>query len=210
MVRYERYVYDHDIITGILEMCDVVHVGFQDKNNAYVVPMNYGYEATDDKLLIFVHSSKEGYKLKLIENNPNVCLSFAAWKNFPDRPYKGHLHDSRSVMAFGKIRLVDFEKEPEYCKCALQALFKRTNRAGCQNPKGLKAVNMYVMECNWEDVSGKTETPVRKPEDVPFVDVYNVPEDSEPYDESDLYVTREDKIRNKNFLGFLDQRIKNE
>jgi len=63
---------------------------------------------------------------------------------------------------------------------------------------------MYVIECNWEDVSGKTEIPVRRPEDVPFVDVYNVPEDNEPYDDTDLYLTREDNIKNKNFLGFLD------
>lgn len=204
MVRYERYVYDHDIITAILDLCEIVHVGFMDKNNAYVVPMNYGYGVTKDKLLIFVHTGKEGYKLKLIKNNPNVCLSFAAWRNYPDHPYKRHVHDFRSVMAFGKIHMIELDKEPEYCKTALQALFKKTHRSGCKNPKGIKAINMYVIECNWEDVSGKTEIPVRRPEDVPFVDVYNVPEDNEPYDDTDLYLTREDNIKNKNFLGFLD------
>ena len=205
MVRYDRYVYDHDIITAILELCDIVTVGFQDRKCPYLIPMNFGYDVTEKKLLIFVHCAKEGYKLKLIKNNPTVCLSFSAWRNFPDRPYKGHVHDFRSVMAFGEIRLVDLETEPEYFKNALQALFRKNRRTGCKNPKEIEAINMYVIECNWEDVSGKTETPVRKPEDVPFVDVYNVPEDNELYDISDLFRAREDKIRNKKFLGYLDE-----
>lgn len=205
MVRYDRYVYEPELITAILDICEVVHLGLMDKENAYVVPMNYGYAATKKKLLIFVHSGKAGYKLKLIEKNPKVCCTFSAWLNHPDRPYKGHVHNFRSVMAFGTMRLIDLETEPDYCKEALQALFKKTNRTGCKNPKGLGAVNMYVIECDWADVSGKTETPVRKPEDVPFVDVYNVPEDNEPYEDSDLFETRKDQIRSRRFLGYLDE-----
>lgn len=64
---------------------------------------------------------------------------------------------------------------------------------------------MYVIECDWEDVPGKTETPVRKPEDVPFVDVYSVPEDKEPFDISRLPRDREDRVRNKKCLGRLDE-----
>lgn len=203
MVRYERYVYEPELISAILDMCPVVHVGFQDMNNAYVVPMNYGYAATKDKLLIFVHTGKEGYKLRLIEKNPVVCCSFSAWMNFPDHPYKGHVHDFRSVMAFGKIRMIDLATEPQACREALQALFRKTHRTGCKNPKGMKAINMYVIECDWADVSGKSEIPLRKPEDAPFVDVYNVPQDDTPYEDSDLYELREDKIRNRRYLGYL-------
>lgn len=205
MVRSDRYVYDKDIITAILDICPIVTVGYQDKECPYVIPSNYGYATTKDKLLIFIHTAKEGYKLKLIEKNPLVCLSFSAWINFPNKPYKGHVHDFRSVMAFGKIRLVDLKTEPDYCKEALKALFLKNHRTGCKNPKGIKAINMYVVECDWEDVSGKTETPVRKPEDVPFVDVYNVPEDNEPFDISDLLIERKDIIRNKKYLGYLDE-----
>lgn len=205
MVRYDRYVYEPEIITAILDICPIVHVGFQDKNNAYVLPLNYGYTATEEKLLIFVHTAKEGYKLKLIEKNPLVCCTFSAWMNFPDRPYKGHVHDFRSVMAFGKIRLLDLESEAQYCRNALEELLKKNHRTGCKNPKGINAVNMYVIECDWSDVSGKTETPVRTAEDVPFADVYSALEDREPYEESDLFETRQNKVRNRRCLGYLDE-----
>lgn len=204
MVRYDRYVYDHDVIAAILELCDVVHVGFQDKDNAYVVPMNYGYEVTKDKLLIYVHSSKEGYKQKLIARNPRVCLSFAAWINYPDRPYKGQYHDFRSVMAFGILRKLDLASDTEACKNAMQAIFKKTRRVGCKNPKGVGAIDLFVIECSWDDVSGKAECPVRTPADVPMADPYHLPEDLTPYDNSDLLVTRENKVKNRSFLGYLD------
>ncbi|WP_298016549.1 pyridoxamine 5'-phosphate oxidase family protein [uncultured Dysosmobacter sp.] len=204
MLRYEQFVYDPAVISAILDQCEIVHIGFQDRRNAYVVPMCYGYTATEENLLIFIHTAKEGYMLKLIEKSPLVCCSFAAWRNFPDRPYKGHVHDYRSVMAFGRIRKMDLDAEPEACDAALQALFCKTHRKDCKNPKGIAGMNMYMITCDWQDVSGKTETPVRCPEDVPFPDVYGVPEDNTPYDITDLLSERPDEIRNKRYLGYLD------
>lgn len=204
MLRHEQFVYEPAIITAILDQCEIVHIGFQDLRNAYVVPMCYGYAATKDKLLIFIHTGKEGYTVKLLEKEPVVCCSFAAWRNFPDRPYKGHVHDYRSVMAFGKARKLDLDTEPSRCDAALQALFQRTHRVDCKNPKGIAGMYLYAIECDWQDVSGKTETPVRCPEDVPFVDVYAVPEDQTPYDISDLLAQRPNQVHNKRYLGYFN------
>ena len=74
----------------------------------------------------------------------------------------------------------------------------------CKNPKGIAGMYLYVIECDWQDVSGKTETPVRSPEDVPFVDVYAVPEDQTPYDISDLLAQRPNQVRNKRYLGYFN------
>lgn len=204
MIRPDRFVYDKEIISKILDICEIVTVGFQDKYCPYLVPMNYGHFYDEEKLYIFVHSSKEGYKQKLIKENPLVCLSFFAWRNFPDRPHKGHYHDFRSVMAFGNIRKVIQKEEPDFFKKGLKAIFDNYDRKGCVNPKGIKAIDLFVVECDWEDVSGKTETPVRKPEDVPFPDVYNIPKDEVPYDITDLIEEREDEIKNKKYLGYLE------
>lgn len=204
MIRYEQLVYDPAIIAAILDQCDIVHIGFQDKRTAYVVPMCYGFSADEASLSIFIHTAKEGYTRKLLEREPIVCCSFAAWRNFPDRPYKGHVHDYRSAMAFGKVRRLDLDREPEACEAALQALFRKTHRVDCKNPKGIAGMDMYAIECDWQDVSGKTETPVRCPEDVPFPDVYHLPEDHEPYDVSDLLAERPNEILNKRYLGYLN------
>ena len=204
MDRYDRYVYDHDIITAILDMCPVMYRGLQDKNNAYVIPMNYGYLKTEDKLILIIHTPNDcGYKRRLIENNPVACCTFAAWANHPDRPYKGLYHDYRSVMAFGKMRKINYRDPNEPCRDAMKALFANNHRTRCVDPGTMVRIDLYAIECDWEDVSAKTESPVRSVEDVPFVDWYNVPEDNERYDISDLKAEREDRVKNRRYLGYL-------
>lgn len=201
MVRYERYLYKPEILTAILDLCDIVHVGFQDVNNAYILPMCFAYEATEESLNIFIHTSKEGYKMKLIERNPRVCCSFAEWRSFPDRPYRNHIHDFRSVVAFGEMHLIDPVTEAEYVERGMKALLAKSNRTECHNPKGMGSVNMYVVTCKWENVTGKSEIPVRTPEDVPFVDFYNVESNDEPYYDEDLYRSQPEKIQSTEYLG---------
>ncbi len=205
MVRYERYIYEPELITAILDQCEIVTVGFMDKENAYVVPMNYGYRATEDRLFLYLHTGKTGYKLKLIEKNPKVCCSFFAWQNFPDCPYRGRVHDFMSVMAFGRIRKLDLETESEHFKAGLQALFKKYHRSGCKNPKGMKAINIYVIECDWNDVTGKSEHPIRKPEDAVFGDVHLLPENHTPYEEADLYKFRKDCLKSSEYLQYVEK-----
>ena len=205
MVRYERYLEDPAVLAAILDLCDIVHVGFQDRRNAYVLPMCFGYQAAPEALRIFLHTSNEGYKLRLIEQNPRVCCSFAQWRNFPERPYRDHVHDFRSVVAFGEMRLIDPVREAAYRDEAMWALFRKTRRHDCKNPKGMAAVNMYVVECLWEDVTGKSEFPVRGPEDVPFADFDRAPPDDRPFDDRDLYETRRDRIRSGRYLGYLEE-----
>lgn len=74
-----------------------------------IVPMNFGYEIKDNQLLVYVHTYTEGYKLQLLAKNPRACLSFSKFQNFPDRPYKELLHDYRSVMVFGIMRMIYFK-----------------------------------------------------------------------------------------------------
>ena len=72
MTRREQQVTDINEIIGILEKSKVVHVGMIDGDEPYVVPMNYGYEFVDDKLIIYLHGARRGKKLDLIRENPKV------------------------------------------------------------------------------------------------------------------------------------------
>lgn len=51
---------------------------------------------------------------------------------------------------------------------------------------------MYIgmIVCDMENVTAKSEFPLRKPEDVPFINVYELPEDTEPFDISDIIEKR--------------------
>jgi nitroimidazol reductase NimA-like FMN-containing flavoprotein (pyridoxamine 5'-phosphate oxidase superfamily) len=180
-------IYDTEIIDAIIDLCDTVYVGYMDDQWPYVIPMTFGHEIKDDKLLIYLHAATEGYKLKLLAKNPNVCLAFSKLYNYPDRPYKGHLHDYRSVVAFGTMRIILKDKETGLYGRAFQKLLKHYGRKPTQfDPTRVPLMNLYVVECNLNNVTGKTECPVRNVNDVPFKNVYDLPIDEEPYEIGDL------------------------
>ena len=72
MTRRERQVTDMAEICGILDRAKVVHIGLVDGDEAYVVPMNYGYTMEDGKLTLYLHGACRGRKIDLMRQNPKV------------------------------------------------------------------------------------------------------------------------------------------
>lgn len=65
MRRFESQIHDRKIITAILDQIQIVTVGINDGDYPYVVPLSFGYEATEEKLLVYVHCAREGHKVDL-------------------------------------------------------------------------------------------------------------------------------------------------
>lgn len=74
MRRKDREVTAIDEILQIVDKAKVLHLGLFDGEYPYVVPLHYGYEYADGTLVFYLHSAKEGHKLNLIRENPNVCV----------------------------------------------------------------------------------------------------------------------------------------
>lgn len=72
MTRRERQIFDIDKIIEILDKSKVLHLGMVDGDEPYVVPMNYGYEFNDDKLIVYLHCARRGRKIDLMRTNPKV------------------------------------------------------------------------------------------------------------------------------------------
>lgn len=72
LTRREREITDMDKIIEILGKAKVLHLGLVDGDEAYVVPMNYGYVFESGKLVLYLHSARRGRKLDLIRKNPKV------------------------------------------------------------------------------------------------------------------------------------------
>jgi len=74
MRRKDREVTDSGEIRQILEKAKYLHLGLFDEGYPYIVPLHYGYEYEDGTLTFFMHGAKEGHKLDLIRNHPQVCV----------------------------------------------------------------------------------------------------------------------------------------
>lgn len=189
MIHFEREVTNPILIDEMLKMFHHVNVGMNgDDGFPYVVPLNYGYEIKDSKLYVYTHFMKRGYKLELLKKDPHVCLEFSAFHDFPDCKYKGHYHDYRSVIAKGIMKLVDGNDDYETFKRGYDLLYTCNNREikPLEERKAIPPMYIGVIECDMKDVTAKSEFPLRSIEDVPFLDVYSMESDDEPFDISDI------------------------
>ena len=74
MRRKDREVTDTQEILRIVEQAKILHLGLADKGFPYVVPLYYGFEYAEGRLIFYIHSAREGHKLDLIRKDPRVCV----------------------------------------------------------------------------------------------------------------------------------------
>ncbi len=72
MRRKDREVTDKAKIDDIIRRCTCCRLGFYDKGEVYIVPLNFGCSVKDDKYVLYFHGAKEGRKMELISENPQV------------------------------------------------------------------------------------------------------------------------------------------
>jgi len=75
-----------------------------DNDYPYAVPLNYVY---CDKIIYF-HGSKTGHKIDAIKRNPKVSFCVIDQDNIVPEEYTSYF---KSVIVFGKIYIIDDEKE---------------------------------------------------------------------------------------------------
>lgn len=105
MRRSDRQINDRKEILRILDECPTMRLALHDEPYPYVVPLSYGWEETDGKILLYFHCAEEGKKLELLNRNANVCAEFDELAGYRRT---GHdiTADYRSLIAFGRAERV--------------------------------------------------------------------------------------------------------
>lgn len=122
MTRREREVTDINEIIRILDKAKVLHLGLVDGDEAYVVPMNYGYTMDNGRLTVYLHGARRGRKLDLIRANPKVFFEM----DCDITPFEGEIACKygitySSIMGKGIAEIVEDVEEK---KKALSVLMK--------------------------------------------------------------------------------------
>lgn len=74
MRRQDRLVDDPDELRLILEECKVCRIATMDEEGLYIVPLNFGYDYQDGKLTLYVHSARDGRKVRAFRSNPAIAF----------------------------------------------------------------------------------------------------------------------------------------
>ena len=100
-------------ILDVIQNCNVCYVSMVDKDNKpYLIPMNFGF--VDNVVLL--HGSKQGKKIDILKNNPNVCIVFTTdhelrWQN--EEVACSWSMKYRSVLGYGKVEFINDVSEKE-------------------------------------------------------------------------------------------------
>lgn len=122
MRRANREVTDEAGKRAIVEACKVVHVGTQDEEGMFVVPLNFGFEwiAEDSvpatpHLVLWLHSAREGRKADAFRANPQVAIEMDADCHVISGDYScTYSLAYQSIMGTGRIALVEDAAEKRH------------------------------------------------------------------------------------------------
>ena len=113
MRRKDREVTDMQQILHIIGKCNILRLGLFDGEYPYIVPLHYGFEYAENRLVFYMHSAKEGHKLELIADNPRVCVELDGEAELISGGEMPCMYGSSfaSVMGRGTAEIVSDENE---------------------------------------------------------------------------------------------------
>ena len=149
MRRKDREVTDPIKIADIISRCTCCRIGFCDGGEVYIVPLNFGYEIKDNSYTFYFHGAKEGRKIELIHNNPEVGFemdtNLTVYVSGEFEAACDYTARFQSVIGNGVLSIVS---EPEEKKLGLSLLMEHNTgkRVWSFHEKMFEAVAVFKLE----------------------------------------------------------------
>ncbi|WP_297639879.1 pyridoxamine 5'-phosphate oxidase family protein [uncultured Clostridium sp.] len=119
-----------------------------DNEFPYGVPVNYVYR--NGKL--YFHSAKDGHKIDAIKNNEKGSFTIIDQDKIVPEKYTSYF---RSVIAFGKVRVIDDEKEMRNFLKVLSTKYCKDDDAGIEEEINRFIKNVRIIELDIMHLTGK-------------------------------------------------------
>lgn len=149
MRRSEKEIINQSEIDKILSEESICRVAMVDNGIPYVIPMNFGYENG----VLYFHSAKEGRKLDVVKQNPNVCIEVERGceivKN--EKPCNWGMK-FMSIIAEGKVIFLQNNEEKIHALNVVMQKYSGRNDYEFEN-KSLNAVEVWSVKI--QKVTGK-------------------------------------------------------
>ena len=157
MRRQDREITDKHLIEDFLLQQTILRVGFWDKGEVYVVPVNYGFWQENGDYRFYFHGARQGRKYELARSCPKVGFEIdGGYQLLPSEVACGYSAAYQSVVGTGRLCLVTNEAE---MRLGLGCLMKQaSHRTDWEfSPAALAAVAVFRLEV--ETLSCKAHLP---------------------------------------------------
>lgn len=106
MRRKDREITDEKHIDNILSNCKVCRLAFNDNGAPYIVPMNFGYEHTENTYTLYFHCAKVGRKIDLAKRNTVASFEADTFELVSGKIACEYTAKFESVIGHGKISVI--------------------------------------------------------------------------------------------------------
>lgn len=122
MRRKDREVTDYNKMIEILAACDCCRLGLLDENGAYIVPLNFGYEEVNGKVLLYFHSSAVGKKLDLIRTQETASFEMDRKHQLVEGAIAcAYSYSYQSIIGKGTIQILENYEEKVHALTVLMS-----------------------------------------------------------------------------------------
>lgn len=110
MKRKEREIGNLPAIVDVLQRCDTIRLGLKNREYPYVVPVSFGLDIVDGKVVIYFHGTPAGLKAECLQRDKHVCVEADIF--YKVEPTKiGITARYESVIGFGLASRVEGEEK---------------------------------------------------------------------------------------------------
>lgn len=127
MRRSDREITDRQEMIEVMRRCDVCRLAFNDEGYPYILPLNFGMEVMEERIVLYFHGAMEGRKYELIERDNRASFEMDCAHRLVMDEEKGHCTmEYESVIGRGRIEIVP-EEEKEEALCRLMRQYRPEN-----------------------------------------------------------------------------------
>lgn len=110
MRKANREIKEFDKIVNLVERCDTIRLGISNEPSPYIVPLSFGYEIADEKIVFYVHGARKGKRHELVAKNPRVCVEGDLCHGFMGTGRGSVTCEYESFIGYGNAELVKGEE----------------------------------------------------------------------------------------------------
>lgn len=113
MRRSDREIKDFNEIVKVIRKCEICRLALNDEKYPYILPLNFGMQIEDGKIVFYFHGATEGKKYDLIARNNKAGFEMDCSTNLVTILEDGNCTmEYESVIGHGTVEILpDEEKE---------------------------------------------------------------------------------------------------
>lgn len=151
MRRSDREINSFEEMTDILDRSNTIRMGFANEGESYIVPVSFGYEVKDKKLIIYFHGSADGKRTEMLEKNPKVCIETDIFHGIMETPH-GITTLYESLIGYGFCEEVESLSERKH---GLSLILEYYNKKSYPLDRCKGIGNVHVFKITVNSLAGK-------------------------------------------------------